>query len=155
MVQVRIDVDTARVEQLLVTAPDKLNDAMRRALKLSTIETQREMRQKVHVGVTGDARNSIRADVTGLTGTVGPTAKYALPLETGSRPHWVSIKNGSSLKKWADIKGIPARAVQLSIARKGTKPHPFVKPTATLMEPRIHRYFDQGIDKVIGELNRE
>ncbi|MGB3822429.1 MAG: hypothetical protein WA972_05665 [Rhodococcus qingshengii] len=155
MVQVRIDVDTAKVEQMLVMAPEKLNAAMRRALKLSTIETQREMRMKVNVGVTGDVRNSIRADVTGLTGTVGPTAKHALPLETGSRPHWVSIREGSPLRKWADMKGIPARAVQLSIARKGTKPHPFVQPTATLMEPRIQRYFDQGIDKVIGELNRE
>lgn len=148
-----IDVDSAQVEAMLQRAPSMVRARLTRTLTIAAIDTQRELRKAVNVGVTGDTRKSIKYEINGLTATVGPTAKSANPLEFGSRPHWVSVKEGSPLRDWADAKGINPYALQRSIAKKGTKAHPFVKPTYTLMEPRISRLFDTEFAALTAELN--
>jgi HK97 gp10 family phage protein len=150
---ISIDVDSRQVQMMLKVAPDKVNDRLKRVLNVVAIETQREMRIAAPVAVTGDLRQSVKWDVTGLTATIGPTAKHAEFVEKGTRPHWTSARPGSSLYKWASLKGISPYAVQRSIALKGTKAHPFVEPTHTLMEPRIIRRFDSEIEKLTSELS--
>jgi hypothetical protein len=153
---IRVVVDSQDVEEMLHRAPAKVKSTLQSLVLRSLIETQREMRKNASVGLGGGRglRGSIRFFVsrTGLSGTVEPTAKYALPVEEGSRPHWVSIKDGSPLKEWADLKGINAFALQRSIAVKGTKPHPFVKPTSLTMTPRIYEIFNKGVSTMIGDL---
>lgn len=150
---ISIDVDSRQVQAMLKTAPDKVNERLKRVLNIVAIETQREMRIAAPVAVTGDLRQSVKWDVAGLTATIGPTAKHAEFVEKGTRPHWTSVRPGTSLYKWAMLKGIAPGAVQRSIAHKGTKPHPFVGPTHTLMEPRIIRRFDTEIDRLTTELS--
>lgn len=48
--------------------------------------------------------------------------KYGDYIETGTKPHYAPM---SALKKWAKRKGLNPWAVQQSIAKKGTKPHPW------------------------------
>lgn len=155
MASVSISVDAVQVEAMLRAAPGRVNARLKRVLNLVSIESQREMRIKTNVAVTGDLRQSVKWDVTGLTATIGPTAKHAEFVENGTKPHWTSIRPGSSLYKWATLKGIPPGAVQRSIARKGTKAHPFVEPTFTLMEPRIIRRFDKEMGDLTRELSNE
>lgn len=150
-----IDVDSTQVRAMLRAAPAKVNSRLVRTLNIGAIQTQRELRIAAQVGVTGDLRKSVKyaVDEQALTAEIGPTAKHANPVEFGSRPHWVSVAQGSPLRDWADAKGINPYAVQRSIAKKGTKPNPFVKPTYTLMEPRISRLFDNEIEALTKELN--
>ena len=54
--------------------------------------------------------------------------KYAAAVEFGSVPHWAPI---APLKQWAKRKlgdEGAAYAVQKTIAKKGTKPKPFLRP---------------------------
>lgn len=153
MAHMKVSIDARQVREMLKVAPEKVRTRLERVLNIVSIETQREMRINANVGVSGDLRQSIKFNVSGLTSVVGPTAKYADAVESGSRPHWVSAKPGSPLAKWAVAKGISPYAVQRSIAKKGTKPHPFVAPTHTLMEPRILRRFDVEIGKLTQELS--
>lgn len=148
-----IKVDSRQVEIMLKAAPGKVSDRLKRVLNVVSIETQREMRIKAPVGVTGDLRQTVKWEVLGLTATIGPTAKHAEYVEKGTKPHWTSARPGSPLYKWAKLKGISPVAVQRSIARKGTKPHPFVEPTFTLMEPRIIRRLGAEIDALVVELS--
>lgn len=150
-----IDVDSVQVRAMLQAAPVRVKDRIVRTLYSSAIETQRELRIASGVGVTGDLRKSNKYEVnqSAMTAEIGPTAKYANPVEYGSRPRWVSVAEGSSLREWANAKGINPYAVQRSIAKKGTKAHPFVKPTHTLMEPRISRRFDSEFAKLAEELS--
>ncbi|WP_241473768.1 HK97 gp10 family phage protein [Mycolicibacterium neoaurum] len=151
-----IDVESRQVEAMLKIAPQKVRSRIINTLLLGAIETQRELRIAAPVGVTADLRKSVKYEVNegDLSAKIGPTAKYADPIEFGSRPHWVSVAAGSPLRDWADAKGINPYAVQRSIAKKGTKAHPFVKPTHTLMEPRISRRFDTEFAKLSAELSR-
>jgi phage gpG-like protein len=56
---------------------------------------------------------------------VGSNAEYAAAHELGSRPHFPPI---SAIAPWARAHGIEPGALAVSISRKGTKPHPFLKP---------------------------
>lgn len=116
------------------------------------------MREEVNVGATGDLRRSIKYKLhpVNVSAEIWPDSPYAEPLEKGSRPHWTSIKPGTSLYKWAKHKGFDAggmRALQISIATKGTKPHPFVKPTYDVMKPRVERDVINGFGRFIQEVD--
>lgn len=153
MPEIKVSVDSAAVQQMLREAPAKVENRLNRVLRVVSIETQREMRQRANVGVTGDLRQSVKYQVGKLEASIGPTAKHAQYVEHGTKPHWTSVKDGTPLAKWAKAKGISPFAVQRSIAKKGTKAHPFVGPTFKFMEPRIKRRFNTEIDKLIQELS--
>lgn len=153
MPSVTIDVDTRQVQAMLQRAPGFVRERLHRTLNMAAIATQRELRIAAPVAVTGDLRKSIKVELNGLSAIVGPTTKYANAIEFGDGPKWVSVKDGSPLRDWADAKGINPYAVQRSIAKKGTKAHPFVVPTHTLMEPRINRMFDDEIGRLAEELS--
>lgn len=84
--------------------------------------------------------------------------EYGKYLETGTRPHWAPIK---PFKVWASAKGLPevvAYKVRASIAKKGTKPHPFfaitiqkeIEKLAPNLEKAFIRYMGDRI-KIISE----
>ena len=145
--KLKFTVDYEALRQALQKAPNVLKGDIHKLLERSAIMTQGKMKENVNTGVSGELKKSIRYRFTDpLTVIVEPTAKHALPHETGSRPHWVGVKK---LKSWADVKGINVYALQKHIAKKGTKAHPFVKPTLKYVDGRIYPDFNKGMNKSI------
>ena len=70
----------------------------------------------------------LRGQAARVTYIVGTPLRYAASVEFGSVPHWAPI---GPLKLWAKRKlgdEGAAYAVQKTIAKKGTKPQPFLRP---------------------------
>jgi hypothetical protein len=113
------------------------------------------------ISVDGDLIKSVTHEVkqvlTRWTGTVGPNIRYALWVHEGTKPHWAPIK---PLVEWVRKKGIvgryntktrkrlggkaktasedmsAARAIQRSIAKRGTRGKPFLRIVARRETPR-------------------
>jgi HK97 gp10 family phage protein len=87
----------------------------------SSIQVQRQARSvKISRRLRGQAAR--------VTYIVGTALKYAAAVEFGSVPHWAPI---GPLKQWAKRKlgdEGAAYAVQKTIAKRGTKPQPFLRP---------------------------
>lgn len=152
-----VSFDNKRVKHLLEVAPIATRLRLRQLIEGAAIDIQREERIQAPVGVHGGSglRGSIRYqfNAENLEAVVLPVISYAEDVEKGTQPHWTSARSGSSLYQWARLKGINPYAVQRSIARKGTKPHPFVKPTYNKMKPRVERDIASGITKLTEDLN--
>lgn len=151
----RVDIKNEQVKRLLDVAPDKVRMRLRQLVEGAAIDVQREMRIKAPIAVTGQLRGSVRYafDPARLRAVVEPVAKYAPGVEYGQPPHMVSVKQGTPLWQWARLKGINPQALQYSIERKGTKPHPFVRPTYDKMKPKVERDIAAGISKLAEELD--
>lgn len=150
-----VKIDDSQVRRVFMMYPEQ---SVRRLVSLiegAAIDTQAEMRRNVDVGATGEARNSIHYTMnpSQLSATIAPTVKYAEYLEKGTMPHWVSATPGSPLNRWANMKGLNPWAVQRSIAKKGTKAHPFVEPTYRTMQPRVVRDVVSGFGRFIQEVD--
>jgi hypothetical protein len=111
------------------------------------------MRENAPVGVGGEEglKGSIGFVVNPvtLTSEIKPTAPYADAVETGSRPHWPPHGPDSALAAWTKLKGLNVYAVAASIARKGTKPHPFIEPTFLETEVPVLESFFTGISQFL------
>lgn len=81
---------------------------------------------------------------------VASRANYAKYVEGGTRPHWTSIDN---LREWANLKGISPRAVQIGIARRGTKANPFTKTAYDKVKPEITRVSKKRVDALVRKMN--
>lgn len=81
---------------------------------------------------TGRLASSITSRVSGsggqLLGEVGPSVRYGLYVETGTRPHWMPP-------------GILPFPVMRAIALRGTRPHPYMAPAFAMHEQRIAGMF--------------
>lgn len=151
---VRIVFDDKKVRAMLSIAPERVAQTVHSLLEKVGIMGMSEMRQQTGVGVTGDLRRGEHYFFSGSAEvTIEPTADYAQDVEKGTVPHWVSVAQGTPLYRWAMQKGINPYAVQKSIAKKGTKAHPFLQPTFDIIEPKANRTFNDGIDELIGQLN--
>lgn len=150
-----ITVDSAGVVDMLLAASEKTAIRIGQLVEGAAIDVQREMRQEAPVGVTGQLRNSIRYVYAPalLSAEVGPKADYGAAVETGAKAHWPPYGEGTSLADWANLKGIPVFLVARSIAKKGTKAHPFVKPTYDKMKPVIEEQISVGISALVEEVN--
>lgn len=77
-------------------------------------------------GVTGYLQRSHEIELEDLPipgwGVIRAVAPYASFVAEGTKPHWAPIK---ALRPWAEEKGINVYALQWSIARKGTRAHPW------------------------------
>lgn len=105
-------------------------------------------------GLTGNLRKQWKVTLERFKGTMESTAEsgdynYALAIEYGTRPHWVSI---AKIKPWAEKKGINPWALQKSIATKGTKAQPFVEKSLSRAEVGINNLFKKAIDGTIKEI---
>ena len=131
-------------------AVDKIVNAYDEIVKTAAYTALREAKQNLRKGkniYTGMLLNSLEARklTHGIWG-VGSSVKYMWYLEYGTRPHkvplpvlvkWVALKN-----KWygkrGERKAYPiARAVQLSIMKHGTKPHPYLRPAEEEVRKKI------------------
>lgn len=145
-----IFIDDKALRDALRVAPDRVKRSTHEMLERAGIMTQSAMRTKVTTGVSGELKKSIRYRFSDyLSVVIQPTAKYAAAHEYGSRPHWTSVKN---LERWAKARGINAFALQRSIAKKGTKPHPFMQRTLREVDSVVLPDFSRGMNKTIAEI---
>jgi len=99
---------------------------------------------------TGKLKQSVH--IRKLTNEVGykvvAEKDYALTVETGSKPHYPPYK---PLSLWLKRKlhvpisrlYIATKGLQRKIARFGTKPHPYLKPSADWLRSRLNRMGEQ------------
>jgi hypothetical protein len=92
-------------------------------------------------------------NVAALKAIMEPAANYAEPVERGTSAHWVSVAEGTPLRAWANLKGINPYALQASIARKGTKPRPFVEPTYRKMKSKVEGDVARGLSSLVEEFD--
>lgn len=147
--------DATDVQRVFKALPSRSLREVRTLIEESLIDTQRDMRRTINVGATGDSRRRIiyRMSPATLSGEVVPDFPHAEGLEKGTRPHWTSVKQGTSLRKWADFKGINPWAVQASIAKKGTKAHPYVGPVFRRARVTVPRNIERGFARFINEVD--
>jgi HK97 gp10 family phage protein len=91
---------------------------------------------------TGRLQGSISSRITGsstsLVGEIGPSVRYGLYVERGTRPHWPPV---AALSGWARRHGVSPFAVARSIARKGTRSQPFMAPALERNRGKIEAIF--------------
>ena len=150
-----VNVDSRQVDRLLERAPAATHARLGQLIEAGAIYAQRGVRVAAAVAVTGQLRNSViyTMDADRLVAEVKPTAPYAEAVENGSKPHYVSVAEGTPLRAWAEQKGVNPFAVQASIRLNGTKPHPFVQPTFEVMKPTIEADIARGVSEFVTELN--
>lgn len=150
-----VTVDAAPALSGLQIAKKALQVAAMTGLRLTSELVKVEMRKRAP-DAFGNLRDSIGYKITPTTlvSEIKPDAPYGDAVETGSKPHWTSAKAGSPLEQWALFRGINPYAVQHSIAIKGTKAHPYIKPTFDTTAPLIAHEFEAAIAAGIKEANR-
>jgi len=84
-----------------------------------------------------------RVDVN-ATGT--KNAPYPLFVHEGTRPHFPPIE---AIRPWAERHGIPPFALALAIARRGTRPNPWLRRTVENLRGRLKNLekLKQGITR--------
>jgi hypothetical protein len=148
---------------LRLEGAEELVAKLARSPRIVAAEQQRAMTASLLL-IEADARRNVRHDTrrlmnsitheiqgrgTRLVGKVGPSVRYGLYVERGSRPHWPPR---AALEGWARRHGIPVFAVQRSIARRGTRARPFLVPAFLRNAERILRLFAQAGARVTASL---
>lgn len=153
---IKVTIDDAAVQEMLASAPDVVQKTIRELVEGSAIDVQREMRIAAPIAVTGDLRRSVRYTFTPatLSAEITPAIDYAGDVEYGGKARYVSVAEGTPLRAWAEQKGINPYALRNSIAKKGTKAHPFVEPTYIKMKPVVEESISSGITEMVEGLNR-
>lgn len=152
-----IVVDAGPAIAMLAQASVGIDSMLLKQLAELSEVIKEEMRDHAPIGIGGE---------DGLKGSIGfairpatmsseimPSMDYADDVETGTGPHWVSAKSGSPLAQWAEMKGISPYAIQNVIAKRGTMPHPFIKPTYDAVQDVISDRFAAAVAAYIEELD--
>jgi hypothetical protein len=145
---------------------DELLARLRRSPQVTAAAQERAMTASLLL-VEGDARRNVRHDTrrlmnsithelsgrgTNLVGRVGPSVRYGLYVERGTRPHWPPR---AALEGWARRHNVPVFAVQRGIARRGTRARPFLVPAYLRNASRIVRLFAEAGARVTATLGDE
>ena len=150
---VKIQVNDKELRQALRVAPNRIINAMHTSLTRSAVQTQRYFREEITNNGsihTGELRRSVHFGFKDkLSVVIEPEAKYADYVENGTKPHWTSVRN---LESWAKFRGINPYVLQRSIARKGTKAHPFEQRTAQRATVFATKDMQQQLDKSMKEI---
>jgi len=115
-------------------------EAMTAALLLVERDARRNVRQDTR-RLMNSITHSLRTEPNRLVGRVGPSLRYGLYVERGTRPHWPPI---AALQGWARRHGVNPYALQRAIGRRGTRPRPFLVPAYLRNAERIIRLFAQA-----------
>lgn len=132
--------------QFPVIADEEIQNGLEKAGKLITKIEKGE----VPIGVSNQLRQSIMMKLIPNNVTIAPNKNYAVSVHEGTPPHYVPVNNPRDpLRIWAISKGLNPYAVQKSIAKKGTKPNPFVERTVSKAEGEVRRIFSQVLENII------
>lgn len=122
------------------------------ALKNAAGIVQRREYKEAPNGVTGGLTKSVRQIVTEVAAMIGPTAKYAVFIEKGTKPHMPPI---DAITPWAEAKGINPWALAMSIKKKGTVANPFVKRTFTATKTDVKAEFALATMRITAALAKK
>lgn len=137
---------------LMARGAQVAHEEVQKGTEHSLLILQQEVIRRHDRGVSGTLRGGILTEVRGrgldVTGRVFSPVAYAMPHEEGGRAHWAPLRN---IERWAarvrggaDSKRF-ARAVWISIARRGTKAQPKWRPAflakAAAVKARMERIF--------------
>ncbi len=89
-----------------------------------------------------------------ILGQVATSCPYALPVETGSKPHWAPIE---PLKLWARRKlgdESIAYAIQRAIARRGTRAHLMFTKGFDERGPTVVAMFERAVEKFVEQVSK-
>lgn len=174
---VRYTIDEPAVLAALAHIPAEMDKQLNSALDRAALETAREMRRAAaERDVFGTLKNSIWIEKRALERFITPSVNYARFVEEGTGPaagkaryfpnpdnllqflrqsprargySWArkgsAKRGGQELELW-----FRSRAMAMSIYMKGTKPHPFVAPTAAKMKSRFFAVMDEGVARGVG-----
>jgi hypothetical protein len=145
--------DAAEVEAVFTIVAENFPRYVNSWLVQSATITKEEMAGQVNQGVGalmgGGIQNNIDAIYNSAEGSVmvkpNKNVPYADSLETGSDPHYVPHGPDSSLAQWAELKGLNVFAIAATIAKIGTRPHPFVAPTYDVVKGPVAALFGDGV----------
>lgn len=85
---------------------------------------------------------AMKTSFSALSGKLENTAKYAVFVHEGTKPHFPPLK---AIKGWADRHGIPAFMVTRSIAKKGTKAVLFFTEAGEQSKEEIDSIFEKAL----------
>jgi hypothetical protein len=133
------------MDRRLQQYPQRLEGELRRAMDASLLLLETDMRRHVPQD-TRQLMGSINHQVAGsglnITGTVGPSLAYGAFVERGRRPG--KYPPIAAISGWAKRHGISPFLVARAIARRGTRPQPFVAPSIQRNRGRIVTLFERA-----------
>lgn len=145
--EISLKVDMENALEATKKAPEEMARAIKATLLEVAIYTQRAFRQNMPVGKTGMLRRTTTYVWLGDTRVrVEPVEEYAEYVEFGTRPHFPPVE---AITPWARMRGIEPWALAHSIAKHGTKAHPFLQRTYEQVEPFAETALARNVDKVI------
>lgn len=130
--------------------PEALQKMLDTSIKKSITMLQSYAMQETPVDqgrLRGDFKTNFKKSYWRL---YNPT-KYAIYVHEGTRPHFVKI---DKIEGRANRHGIPAGALQYSIATKGTKANPFMDRAVERGEEQIDKIFSDEIDKMFLKITK-
>lgn len=150
----RLDMNIKQFErELLTVAKDALKNLGQRIIS----DAQNTLRRKKNIG-TGLLINSGAVKTKGDQVMAGFPTLYAYYVEFGRRAgkfppfryiyEWVRVKHFATDDK--EAKTI-AYAIQKSIGKKGTRPHPFLKPAYEKNKPLLAQILKKAAAKVMNK----
>lgn len=130
MTDLKIQYRSAGLLKALAAAPEIVIEEQQRAITEASMLLEREVKERSPTSGAGTLRDSIGAmpiTISGalVSGGIGTSLSYAVPVELGSKPHWAPIEplvdwvERKLHKRGPEARGV-ARAIQVKIARKGT-----------------------------------
>lgn len=122
--------------------PRQMEAETRQALQTSLLILEADQRRNVAQDtrrLMGSITHEIQGSGAVLTGRVGPTVGYGIVVERGRRPG--KYPPIAAIQGWARRHGIPPFLVARKIARRGTRPQPFVQPSLERNRQRINEIF--------------
>lgn len=124
-------------------------DAVERVLRQVGLEMEADvvewLENEGHVvsaGLRNDVNSEVRREMERMAMSVGTAKKYGPWLHQGTKAHWAPI---GPLRSWVKLKfggsrdevNRIAHAVQATIAKKGTKPAPYLRSVFDIWRPRM------------------
>ena len=140
--------------KVLKKSPTLVRREVGKALKNAVTVVGLAAKTNIPTGATGALKRSVvshvdEQDMIGIVGLDAPGRQYGIFVEKGTKPHWVPK---AALERWAAQRNIPVYAVQRAIARKGTKPQPFMRPAFENNKSFINRQFTLAHTRIVTSL---
>lgn len=153
--ELRVEIDSARVQAALAKAPSAMLASISRGLLRGAKELARDARAKAPRAFS-TLTHSIKADrVSPLEYRVAPHVDYARYVEEGREPgkapdpmsllDWIRRKKITSDNPKMDQWGL-AYVIARSIARKGIAPQPYLEPAFHANESRVLQMVRDSIE---------
>jgi len=159
MISIKADIQsTKNVLKALDSLGDKVRRSAEREIERSARNIERDAKRKAPTGANNRLKTSIDVRGSQLSREVFTDVKYAPYMEFGTKSkveippglegYAMQFKGGggsfedfeASIKRWAQLKGIPEEAVypiMKSILHKGVKAQPFLFPAFFAEQPQL------------------